>query len=124
MTFHKQRWSIYLQALFMTAEVGPEAPITEHPDSFPRSGVIFDVTDPRTAELNREERVRLYYATELADGNLDALARRYRIPNEGSDQEPWRDILVADPLSDLQIGVLASMIRTARSKSGEQKQES
>ncbi len=108
----------------MTAEVGPGVPIPEQPDSFPRSGVIFDVIDPRAAELSREERIRMYYARELADGNLGLLTPRYRTSEEGSDQEPWRDILVADPLSDPQVGVLASMIKTARGGSGGEKQES
>ncbi len=98
----------------MAVEFSQERSAQEQPNSLSRSGVIFEATGQRKEELTREERVRVYYATQLADGNLDALAPRYRIPDEGSDHEPWRDILVADPLSDPQVGVLASLIRTAR----------
>jgi hypothetical protein len=79
----------------------------------PYSGVIFDATDPRAAELTKEDRIRLYYARELADGNI--YGPRYRTSdNDGENEDPTKDILVADPLSDPQIPILASMIRLTR----------
>lgn len=98
----------------MAVEISQEVSISKQPDSLPRSGVILDTADPGATALSREDRIRLYYAGELADGNLDALLPRYRTPEDGSAEEPWMDILVADPLSDSQIGVLASMISAAR----------
>ena len=77
----------------------------------PYSDVIFDATDPRATELSREDRIRLYYAGELADGNIHG--PRYRTSDIDSE-DPGKDILVADPLSDPQIPILASMIRLAR----------
>ena len=76
------------------------------------SVVVFDAKDPRNAQLSREDRIRMYYARELAAGNFDALAPRYRTSEQDSDN-PWQDTLAADPLSDPKIGELASILKAS-----------
>jgi len=99
----------------MALSGSPEGDHSTPPEivGIPYSGVIFDATDPRVAELSREDRIRLYYAVELADGNI--YGPRYRTSDiDGENEDPTKDILVADPLSDPQITILASIIRLAR----------
>ena len=81
--------------------------------TFPSSGPIFDLQDSRLNDVSRDERIRLYYARELAVGNLDALAPRYRVSEDGSEQEMWRDALVADPMNDSRVAEIASVLKAS-----------
>lgn len=103
-------------SMALSVDIGPGKQGSFTPEvqiPIPSSGVIFDPEDPRLNEVSREERIRLYYARELAAENFNALTPRSRVPEDGSEQEPWRDFMVADPLSDPQIGVLASTLKAA-----------
>jgi hypothetical protein len=95
----------------MALEISQEGK-KEH-DKISSTGVIFDASSTFAKDLSREDRVRLYYAQQLANGNMDALGQRFRVPDDGSDQEPWRDYVVADPLNDPKIGELASIIKAS-----------
>lgn len=75
--------------------------------------IIFEATDPRLGEMTREERITQYYARELAADNLDALAQRFRTPEDGSEQEPWRDVMVADPWSDPRVSEIATLLKAS-----------
>ena len=75
--------------------------------------IIFEATDPRLEEMTREERITQYYARELAADNLDALSQRFRTPEDGSEQEPWRDVMVADPWSDPRVSEIATVLKVS-----------
>lgn len=90
----------------------PNPQIVEN-NSLPVSGVIFDATDPRGEQLSKEERIKMYYARELAAGNLNALTPRYRTSEYGNSDDPYQDFLVADPLSDPQVSELASVLKAS-----------
>lgn len=70
-------------------------------------------TDPAREQLTREERIRIHYAQQLADGDLASLAPRY-IASDHDSQNPFADSLAADPLSDPEVGRLASIIKASR----------
>lgn len=83
---------------------------TEIQSEIPSSGVVFDQSLINLESLSREDRTRMYYAQQLAIENFEVLTPRYRTPEDGSDQESWRDILVADPLNDPRVSELATML--------------
>lgn len=74
--------------------------------------LIFDATDSRLSEMSREDRVVWYYARELAAGNTVGLTPRYRSSDHDADN-PWADMLAADPLSDPRVTELASQLKMA-----------
>ncbi len=69
-------------------------------------------TDPAREQLTREERIRLHYAQQLAEGDLASLTPRYKASDYDS-QNPFADSLTADPLSDPEVSRLASIIKAS-----------
>ena len=74
--------------------------------------LIFNADDPRLEEMTREQRIQQHFARELALGNMDALNPRYRSSDHDPDN-PWADIAVQDPMSDPQVGEIATQLRIA-----------
>jgi len=99
-------------------DLGPVAPqsVLEagSPESAPFSQhhLIFSADDPRLTDMTIKQRVQQYYARELALGNMDVFAPRYRASDHESDN-PWADISAPDPLSDPQVSEIATQLRIA-----------
>jgi hypothetical protein len=77
--------------------------------------LLTEPTDPARNLLTREERVKLFYAHELAEGNLNSLSPRFQT-SDYDPQNPQADLLVADPLADPDVSRLATLIQTAKNK--------
>ena len=92
--------------------------LSKNNPTLPQSGLIFDSMDPRLNDMSRKERQTQYYARELAAGNLTEdnlgyeLIHGFVVSDEDS-QDPSKDVLVTDPLSDPRVKELADQLRAA-----------
>ena len=89
--------------------------ISETPKPTIETLLFSEPADPRRENLSKEERIRLHYAQTLAVGELDDLTPRYRSSEHNPDNKD-ADVLVADPMSDPEVGRLASIIKAATKK--------
>jgi hypothetical protein len=84
-------------------------PNTEAPISISTSSDIFIAPDFNFEEMSRDERIRHFYASEVAKGNVDVLTPRHRLPDNpyNDDNNPFNDVTI-DPVD--QIGDISALV--------------